>query len=496
MLTYQDLLAVGDGDKARADFVHSIIDKQQTSELYRTAKIANEYYRCRNTTAMEYQKMITDVSGRQYVDNTAMVHRSTSNFFKIFTTQLNQYLLGNGVKWAGNAADKLGEDFDIRLQRAGENALVGGVSFGFFNLDHLEVFSALEFAPLYDEENGALAAGVRWWQIEKDKPLRATLYEIDGITSYMWKKGDDAPFGKWQKVDSGVWMMAKQPYKLRISQTIADGTEILAGENYPVFPIVPLWGNPSRQSELVGLREKIDAYDFILNGWEDDLDNAQLYWIISGAGGMDDPDLLRFLDRLRTVKAASPAEGQDVEPVTINIPVEARETLLQRLEKQLYRDAMIMNPEDVASGAVTATQIRAAYERQNIKADQFEYCVHDFIRGILAIVGIEDSAIFTRSTIINVQEEVQTVIMAVPYVGIDYATEKILTLLGDGDRAKEILRNRVYDNSKVEVTMQMLNAGLMKAEEGRAIIMGEDINSARAALPTMEDMTTEEQNEV
>ena len=441
MLTYQDLLLEATSDLARAEFVRRVIQQHQSSDLYRTAKIADDYDRCRNTTTLQYQKMITDLTGRKYVDQTAAVHRSCSNFFNIFTTQENQYLLGNGAEWKNGAGEKLGKDFDTRLQQAGEAALVGGVSFGFWNLDHLEVFKALEFAPLYDEENGALAAGVRFWQIDSSKPLRATLYELDGYTNFLWVKDDKLQIsGAWAALGNQTYMQPKRPYMLRIRESAADGAEIYDGENYPAFPVVPLWGNPHRQSELVGMREKIDAYDFILNGWEDDLDNAQIYWIISGAGGMDDPDLVQFLDRLRTVKAAAPAEGQSVQPVTVQVPVEARETLLQRLEKQLYRDAMMMNPEDIAGGAATATQIRAAYERQNVKADQFEYCVIEFIQGILRVAGIDDEPTFTRSTIVNTQEEVQTVVMAASYLGSDYVTRKILTLLGDGDQAEEVLR--------------------------------------------------------
>lgn len=446
MLTYQDFLGVTDNERARADFVRKVITDHKGSTLYKTAKTADEYARCRNTTTMNYQKMITDITGRSYADKTATVHRSTSNFFNIFVTQLNQYLLGNGCSWHNDT--DLGADFDNRLQEAGKNALIGGVSFGFFNLDHVEVFSALEFAPLYDEENGALAAGVRFWQIDSDKPLRATLYELDGYTNYLWTTNEKAkPGDRWSKVDDRIYVMPKQTYKVIVTETEADG-KIYSGENYAAFPIVPLWGNPQHQSELIGLQEKIDAYDFILNGWEDDLDNAQLFWIISGAGGMDDPDLVQFLDRLRTVKAAAPADGQSVTPVTVNIPVEAREELLKRLEKQLYRDAMIMNPEDIASGATTATQIRAAYERQNVKADQFEYCVIDFIQGILAIAGIEDEPTFTRSTIVNTAEEVQTVVMAASYLSPEYVTQKILTILGDGDRADEILKSIDFNDAE------------------------------------------------
>ena len=440
MVTYQDLLAVSDREKDRAEFVRSTIGKHKDSTLWQTAKVADDYDRCRNTTIMQYQKTVTTVTGNIIPDKYSATHRSTSNFFHIFTTQLNQYLLGNGVKWENDAtAEKMGDDFDIKLQRAGKKALCGGVSFGFWNFDHLEVFSVLEFAPLYDEENGGLAAGVRFWQIDETKPLRATLYELDGYTNYLFSS-KYIPGDEWQVIDSGIYFQKKRPYVLKVAKSEADGEEILAGENYPSFPIVPLWANDHHQSELVGLREKIDAYDFILNGFEDDLDNAQLFWIIKGAGGMDDPDLMRFLDRLHTVKAVAPEDGQDVSPVQVEIPHEARERLLDRIEHQLYRDAMILNPNDIASGAATATQIKAAYEPQNVKCDQYEYCVLDFLGGIMALAGVEDNPTFDRSKMVNTQEEVQTVLLAAQYLTEDYVTRKILSLLGDGDQADEVLK--------------------------------------------------------
>lgn len=437
MLTYQDLQVVPDNDKDKSEFVRSVINQHKASRLYRIALTADSYDRCRNETIMTYQKTLTTVSGDIVADRWSPTHRSTSNFFNVFTTQLSQYLLGNGVEWS-NGAD-LGTDFDTKLQKAGKEALCGGVSFGFWNLDHLEVFSVLEFAPLYDEETGALAAGVRFWQIDEKKPLRATLYEVDGYTNYLWSE-KFTPSEKWTRVDEKCYMLPKVKYKLRTVQSEADGLEILDGENYDYFPIVPLWGNPRHQSELVGMQEKIDAYDFILNGFEDDLDNAQLYWIIKGAGGMDDPDLSMFLDRLRTVKAVAPADGQDVQAVQVNIPSEAREKLLDRIERQLYKDAMIMNPADIAGGAATATQIKAAYEPQNSKADQFEYCVVDFIHGILAVAGIEDEPTFTRSVIVNTQEEIQSLVLAAQFLPDEYVTRKLLNLLGDGDQADEVLK--------------------------------------------------------
>lgn len=460
MVTYQDLLSVGENEQDRIAFVRDTIGKHKSTDLYRTAVDAYLYDAKQNVTIMRYQKTLTTITGQMVQDNYSPNHKIVSNFFDRFVIQQNQFLLGNGVTWQNDATDEaLGRDFDNKLQKAGKDALIGGVSFGFWNLDHLEVFRVTEFAPLWDEENGSLRAGIRWWQIDPNKPLRATLYEEDGYTEYIWNKRDVN--GVAQAV--GEVLQEKRAYKLNYRESKIDGTEIMDGENYPAFPIVPLWGNPQHQSELVGLQEGIDAYDLIKNGFENDLDNAQLYWIIKGAGGMDDADLAQFLQRLKFTKAAAPMDGQEVETQTVEIPHEAREKLLDRIKKDLYEDYMALDLQGIASGAATATQIRAAYEPMNTKADQFEYCILDFLYGILALAGIDDEPTFTRSMLVNTSEEITTVVAAAQFLADDYVTEKILTILGDGDKAQDVLKQMDADELS---RGGVLDDGAPAADEG------------------------------
>ena len=431
MLTYQDLLAVGDNEKARTEFVFSTINRHKATNVYREAIIAESYDRKRNTTIMQYQKLLYTMSGRAVPDNYSANYKLCSNFFNRFVTQETQYLLGNGVSWTDpKTTEKLGKDFDTKLQAAGHEALVSGVAFGFWNLDHLDVFSIREFIPLYDEENGALMAGIRFWQIDDSKPIRATLYEVDGYTDYIRKDADPEI------------LRDKQSYKLLVRSTNADGIEIYAGENYPSFPIVPLWGNTHHQSELIGIREQIDAYDLIKSGFANDLDDAsQIYWIIQNGGGMDDIDLAKFVERIKTVKAAVVEDGgATAESHTMEVPYASREALLDRLRSDLYDDYMALDIKAISAGVATATQIRAAYEPLNNKTDMFEYCVVDFLQGVLELAGITDEhPSFTRSMIINTQEEVQTVLSAASYLSDDYVTKKVLELLGDGDKAEDML---------------------------------------------------------
>lgn len=434
--TYQDLVAVGDDLDNRMNFIRTLISAHKNSEQYEDAVTAQEYKKRRNVTIMEYQKLLYTISGESVPDNYSANFKLRSNFFHRFVTQQVQFLLGNGVSLTDNSEkEKLGDDFDMRLQMLGEDALVDGVAFGFWNFDHLEVFRLTEFVPLWDEETGALSAGVRFWQIDPIKPLRATLYELDGYTEFIWRDGD------------GEIFHPKRQYILNVRESVADGSEILDGENYPSFPIIPLWGSTARQSELVGIREQIDAYDLIKSGFANDLDDAsQIYWTIQNAGGMDDIDLVKFVERMKTVKAAvMDEEGARAEAHTMDVPFSAREALLERLRSDLYEDYMALDTKNIANGVVTATQIEASYELINSKADMYEFCVLDFLSNLFAIIGVESSPSFTRSIMINVSETIQVLLQTAQFLPQEYIMRKILETLGDGDKADELIEQLQAD---------------------------------------------------
>lgn len=410
-------------------FVHGLVSNRSEDEMYRTAKVAEQYRRHRNKTINDFQKLLYTATGKVMPDNYSSNYKLASRFFNRFLTQENQFLLGNGVTWTEEStAQAFGDDFDTILQRIGKNALCHGLAFGFYNMDHVESFDLLHFVPLWDEEDGALKAGVRHWQIDAGKPLRATLYELDGYTDYMWDDGE------------GEVLHEKRPYILRTISSPADGEVIYDGENYPGFPIVPLWGNPEHQSELVGLREQIDCYDLIKSGFANTVDDASLiYWTIQNAGGMDDVDMAQFLERIRKLHIATADDEAQAVPQQIEAPYASREALLDRLRADLYEDAMALDTKNIANGATTATQIKAAYEPLNSKADDYEYCVIDFLQGLMDVAGVQDKPSFTRSMIVNTSEEITNIIQAGDVLSEEYKTRKVLTLLGDADKVEDVL---------------------------------------------------------
>lgn len=406
------------------DFVLDAIRQHKASEAYRIAKDAELYASGRNATIMNYQKLLYTLTGKAVPDNYSANHKCASGFFKRFVTQEAAYLLGNGITFENDATkDKLGKNIDSVLYKGAKSALIQAVSFGFYNKDHIEMYDLTEFVPLYDEENGSLMAGIRFWQIDDTKPLRATLFEVDGYTDYIKRKNDDIEV-----------LNDKRAYIQVVKSSEADGDVIYDYKNYPSFPIVPLWANPEKQSELVGKREQIDCYDLIKSGFANDLDDASMiYWTITNAGGMDDIDLARFIERMKTVKAATidGDEGMKAEAHTMDVPYQSREAYLSRLEKDLYKDSMALDTEQIAAGQVTATQIEAAYEPLNEKTDEFELCIHEFINGILAIAGIEDTATFKRSQIVNRKEETEMLLLAAEYIDDETMLRKLPFLTED-----------------------------------------------------------------
>ena len=230
MKTYQDFLKKSGSEQEKQAFILEAINEHKQSGMYNLAADAEEYAHQRNSTIMNYQKLLYTVSGKAVPDNYSANYKLSRNFFDRFVTQENQYLLGNGVTLEKDEnKKKLGKKFDQQLQRAGRDALVEGVSFGFWNYDHLESYKLTEFVPLYDEETGALMGGIRFWQLEYNKPLRATLFELDGYTDYIKKKNEQI------KV-----LNEKRNYKQIVTEGGVDGTIIRDGGNYPSFPIIPL----------------------------------------------------------------------------------------------------------------------------------------------------------------------------------------------------------------------------------------------------------------
>lgn len=479
MKTYQDLLECGNDEQKRMDFIRAAIQQHKTSEFGKKAEKSTKYYGGENPTITEYEKVVFDLQGKAYKDMFTANHKIKSAFFQFVVDQEVNYLLGNGVTFKKeDTKKKLGtkkKPFDQQAYRTCLNGVICGKSFGFWNNDHIDVFKGTEFVPLYDEENGALMAGVRFWQIDNSKPLRATLYEIDGYTEYIQRKGEDMTI-----------INHKRNYRLNVRRSDADGTVIYGGQNYPTFPIVPFKNNEEGKSEICGKQNTIDAIDLARSNMVNNIDEGNLlYWVLSNCGGMDDLDDVKFLERLKLTHVAH-TDGDPnttITPHTVEAPFEGTSVTIDMLQKALFQDFQAFDSDAVSAGNQTATAIKASYVPLDLKVDKLENQVTEFINGILELAGIDDEPSYTRNKIVNQTEETQMVLSGSEYVDDEYITRKLLTIWGDADMADEILKRKAADdlgrfgNQEAEEDVPDENEVVETAEE----VAGKTLNGSKTA---------------
>lgn len=421
------------------DFILSARKDHKDSKEYLLAKDADLYYKHQNPTIMNYQKYIYNQMGKAVPDIWSANNKIASSWYNYFTVQAVQYLLGNGVSFKEESTkEKLGKKFDKVVQDLATQAKNASVSFGFWNYDHLEMFTLLEFVPLYDEEDGALKAGIRYWQVDETKPERMTLYELDGYTDYIKRPNKDMEV-----------FHEKRAYTQIVQKSEVEGEKIYDGENYPTFPIVPFY-NVNKQSDLIGNRGTLDAYDLVASDLVNNISEGDfIYWVLKNCGGMSAEDDAKFIEQLKLTHVAhadGDGEGSEIQAHKVEAPYQGNAVTLERLEKQLFKDFMALKVEDISANNVTNDQIEAAYEPLNQKTDQFEYQVTDFIEKILELAGIEDTPTYTRSQMSNKSETLDGLLQCAEYLDEEYMTKKILTLLGDADMVDDVLAKKMDEN--------------------------------------------------
>lgn len=413
MLTYQDFEKATD----RIAFIARVISEHRGGADYRTAEAADLYDRQLSPTMSQVTTL--------YDGKDAGKARICCNLFARLNTDRVSYLLGNGISFTRtekrrNAAgvmidvdvtkEQLGSAFDEGVFDWARFALIHGKCFAFWDLDRLHVYPITQFAPIWDEETGALRAGVRFWRIDSQKPMNVILYETDGVTKYKSREGT-----------TGLDLVETEPkraYKTRVTSTEASGVIAEEGENYGMLPVIPMYGNKKRQSTLVGMRARIDSIDLVASGFARDMaDCTKIYWLIQNCGGMDAEAKKKFLDEIREDHIANvDTAGFDgdprgaLSPYVQDVPYQGNEAYLNYARGALYEDFGAVDVHTIAAGA-TNDHIDAAYQPMDNEVDEFEKEVTRAIRQLLKLIGIDDTPKYKRNRVSNVKEQIEAVML-------------------------------------------------------------------------------------
>lgn len=444
MVTYNDLLLCTT-EQERIEFINNAIADHEASPMFKTGKTAGEFYRNKDSELESLKNYVYDSDGNAIEDTVSPNHKLTANFFYLFTTQLVAYLLGNGVSFDNpKIKDKLGgSQFDYKLQRLLAYAACDGESYGYIdpdgNVTQMCFACRLEgkepyCIPLYDEDDGELKAAIRYWRLTPESPLRVTLYESDGVTEYKEQTDDESN-------PSGILyvMEEKHAYKGKEIENKIEGKYRSEGKNPGKLPVVPM-GFICGQSSIEGNIALLHAYNVVLSDMTNGVDMNTTYWKIKNAEGMDRKDDNALLYDIFKTHVIHTPEGVEIDKDEVSMRSAEYQAVLAMLEAVLYDKFQAVRTQNISASSKTTVEIKAAYENLNLRCDEVEKYVSDFIRGCLEVIGEDPNEPFhfKRPNNINQSEFVQLILAALPVIGDDVALKQILESLGMIDEYEAI----------------------------------------------------------
>ncbi len=447
--TWQDYTAVPDSGKLQ--FIVETLRDYRDSAMYTSAIDADAYADGRNTHIMNMKPIRFHSSTRE-----AHLNRIPTNIFGRLLIQLTQYLLVNGVTVDDKPSREIfSYGFDKTMQDIAYNALKHGVAYGFYNNDTAILFRATEYVPLLDERSGDCMLGIRFWQLNDKKPLYFQVYEADGVTEYAMSSD--------KKITS---VSEKQPY-VRTIRSDALGSKVVETGNYGVLPIIPMLGNAAGTSELTpNIKSKIDAYDEINSRFVTFLNRtATVIWLINNVGGQPE-DIKQMVEELETLGIAMNESGEmSATPQVMNISPDSRQTMLDRLESDIYSDFMALNLHSITGGSLTNVAIKTATANLDMRANALEWQVFTFMQKLLALHGVQSENIaIRRQTIANDAETVTMIYQS--RADIDQRTALNKNPLISQDEVDKILANTDADENtglddlqKLQEEINVLKAG-------------------------------------
>ncbi len=137
-------------------------------------------------------------------------------------------------------------------------------------------------------------------------------------------------------------------------------------------PFIPFWNNNIHTNDLWNIKHLIDVYDKVFSGFINDLDDVQeLIFILTGYGGTDLNGFLQELKKYKVIKLDD-EEGAGVSTLNIEIPIEARNSVLEATRKAIFEQGQGFDPQPENFGNQSGEALKFMYALIEMKVGLME----------------------------------------------------------------------------------------------------------------------------
>lgn len=218
-------------------------------------------------------------------------------------------------------------------------------------------------------------------------------------------------------------------------------------------PFICFKNNPYETNDLLGIKDRIDAYDEVQSQFANDLEDIQeTIYILSGYGKEPEDNFLKKLKMHKFVKIESnyPNEGTQpsLDTLSIEIPVEARQLAMEDHRKAIFEQGAGVDSTPEALNYTSGEALKYRYQLLELKADitedEFRNGFTILVKEICKFLGtnIDENKIeqrWQRSKINNDTELVNNARLCFGFTSLETAL-KVNPYVEDVDRELELIR--------------------------------------------------------
>lgn len=430
----------------------------------------HKYYRTENPDIMGRKKLYySNKSHMPKEDPYKANNRVASSYVKLLVDQKIDYSINDRM----GISVETGDDKPIRdalgfkaykriLRKVAKDAcnkIYGVVQF-YVNpvtqkLDYKYIPSEQVIRVPNADDNDIVDAVIRYYVIDvtdnsgKEKTVTIAEYWDAVNVWYFYKEEDGEGF-----VLAPQYLYPNNPTPHMSERSYAGDVEL---ESKPIAwgmpPFAFLFNNDESQRDLDPILPIIKVWDIVMSDFANNLEDFQdVFWILKGYGGQDIEEFFEEVKRLKVIKTDGDGSASTQ---TIEVPTEARERMLDRLEKALFKFGRGVNVDDI-QGDITNVRIYSMYSGLDLKANEFEMEINNFFDQTLVLlnrylavsnkplINAEAADLkFKRSMILNKAEVITSLLSEVGF----RSTRTLLEQHPDVDDVDEELK-RLDDEAK------------------------------------------------
>lgn len=201
---------------------------------------------------------------------------------------------------------------------------------------------------------------------------------------------------------------------------------------FGAVPFIPFPNNNVCTGDLDKIKNLIDSYDKTYSGFVDDLEDIQqVVFVLTNYGGADLKQFLSDLKYYKTiqVESAGSEDKSGVSTLTIDIPVDARDKLLDITRKAIFDMGQGIDPQQQGFDNTSGEAMKFLYSLLELKAGlmetEFRSGFGELVRAIGRYYGKEPEQIVQTWTRTSIRNDAELVDMCQKSVGV-ISTKTIL----------------------------------------------------------------------